>query len=158
MAGPAVQMGGWVAADVLAGDPGHAPGVPSASPTSARWSVVGPPYAVADLRGVGLALGLTRLAGVGLAHLAFMPDVENRLSLLLKWMWVIGTRERDSMLIIGNRNQHMGVEVGLEATGVPTRQRPRRRPLPDRHPQLRQRTQGASRSALVSHRLPGSAR
>jgi NADH dehydrogenase len=76
-------------------------------------AVVGPLYAVADLRGLRLS-GLVGWLVWGLAHLAFMPEMENRLSLLLKWMWVIATRERDSMLIIGNRNQHMGVEVGLE--------------------------------------------
>ncbi|MFZ9270187.1 MAG: NAD(P)/FAD-dependent oxidoreductase [Prochlorococcaceae cyanobacterium] len=112
MAGPAVQMGGWVASDILAKIEGQ-------THTSFRFSdlgsmaVVGPLYAVADLRGIRLS-GLLGWLTWGLAHLAFMPEMENRLSLLLKWLWQIGTRERDSLLIIGNRNQHMGVEVGLE--------------------------------------------
>lgn len=112
MAGPAVQMGGWVALDLLAGLRGerHRP---------FQWfdvgsmAVVGPLFAVADLRGL-------RVSGVlgwllwGLAHLAFMPDNENRISLLAKWLWAIATRERDALLITGHPNQHIGVEVGLE--------------------------------------------
>ena len=61
-----------------------------------------------------LLSGLIGWVTWGLAHLAFMPEMENRLSLLLKWLWQIATRERDSLLIVGNHNQHMGVEVGLE--------------------------------------------
>ncbi len=50
----------------------------------------------------------------GLAHLAFMPDNENRLTLLTKWLWQIATREHASLLITGRANQHLQVEVGLE--------------------------------------------
>jgi NADH dehydrogenase len=112
MAGPAVQMGGWVALDILAGLRGE-------RQRPFQWfdvgsmAVVGPLYAVADLRG-------WRVSGVmgwflwGVAHLAFMPDNENRLSLLLKWLWAIATRERASLLITGKPDQHIGVEVGLE--------------------------------------------
>ncbi|MFM1813077.1 MAG: hypothetical protein RLZZ336_2015 [Cyanobacteriota bacterium] len=112
MAGPAVQMGGWVAADIVARAQGqqHKPFVFT---DFGSMAVVGPLYAVADLRGLRLS-GLLGWLVWGLAHLAFMPEMENRLSLLLKWLWVIATRNRDSMLIIGNRNQHLGVEVGLE--------------------------------------------
>lgn len=112
MAGPAVQMGGWVAADIAARVQGqqHKPFVFT---DFGSMAVVGPLYAVADLRGLRLS-GLVGWLVWGLAHLAFMPEMENRLSLVLKWMWVIATRERDSMLIIGQHNQHMGVEVGLE--------------------------------------------
>jgi len=113
MAGPAVQMGGWVAADILARVQGQAH-KPFVFTDFGSMAVVGPLYAVADLRGLRLS-GLLGWLVWGLAHLAFMPEMENRLSLLLKWLWVIATRERDSMLIIGNRNQHMGVEVGLES-------------------------------------------
>ena len=112
MAGPAVQMGGWVASDILAGIEGT-PKRPFRFSDLGSMAVVGPLYAVADLRGIRLS-GLIGWLVWGLAHLAFMPEMENRLSLLLKWLWMIGTRERDSLLIIGNHNQHMGVEVGLE--------------------------------------------
>ncbi len=113
MAGPAVQMGGWVGLDILARLRGnqHKP---------FRWfdfgsmAVVGPLYAVADLRGIRLS-GLPGWALWGLAHLAFMPDNENRLSLLVKWRWAIARRQGASLLITGKPNQHMGVEVGLEA-------------------------------------------
>ena len=54
----------------------------------------------------------------GLAHLAFMPDNENRISLLLKWLWSIALGERDSLLITGKPDQHIGVEVGLENVEV----------------------------------------
>lgn len=116
MAGPAVQMGGWVAADIVARVQGqqHKPFVFT---DLGSMAVVGPLYAVADLRGLRLS-GLVGWLVWGLAHLAFMPEMENRLSLLLKWLWVIATRERDSMLIIGNHNQHLGVEVGLERREV----------------------------------------
>jgi NADH dehydrogenase len=112
MAGPAVQMGGWVGLDVLArlrGDQ-HKP---------FQWfdfgsmAVVGPLFAVADLRGFRVG-GLPGWVLWGLSHLAFMPDNENRLSLLVKWLWVIAVRERASQLISGKPDQHMGVEVGLE--------------------------------------------
>ncbi|MFN9623669.1 MAG: NAD(P)/FAD-dependent oxidoreductase [Cyanobacteriota bacterium] len=112
MAGPAVQMGGWVASDILAGMNGktHRP---------FQWfdvgsmAVVGPLYAVADLQGWRVS-GLIGWFLWGVAHLAFMPDNENRLSLLLKWLWAIATRERAALLITGKQDQHIGVEVGLE--------------------------------------------
>jgi NADH dehydrogenase len=112
MAGPAVQMGGWVGLDLLAGLRGerHRP---------FQWvdvgsmAVVGPLFAVADLRGLRVS-GLIGWVLWGLAHLAFMPDNENRLSLLAKWLWAIATRQRDALLLTGHPNQHIGVEVGLE--------------------------------------------
>ena len=48
-----------------------------------------------------------------------MPANENRISLLSKWLWAIATRERASMLITGHPNQHLDVDVGLEATQSP---------------------------------------
>jgi NADH dehydrogenase len=111
MAGPAVQAGGWVARDILAGLRGET--VPPF-----RWldlgsmAVIGPWYAVADLRG----LHLTGLAGWlvwALAHLAFIPDTENRIALFSKWMWQIATRQRTALLITGRPDQHLGVDVGL---------------------------------------------
>jgi NADH dehydrogenase len=43
-----------------------------------------------------------------------MPAMENRLSLLVKWMWNIAVGQRASLLITGRPDQHMNVEVGLE--------------------------------------------
>ena len=118
MAGPAVQMGGWVALDLLAGLRGE-------RQRPFQWfdvgsmAVVGPLFAVADLRGI-------RVSGVlgwllwGLAHLAFMADNENRLSLLLKWLWSIALGQRDALLITGRPDQHIGVEVGLETVELAT--------------------------------------
>ncbi len=112
MAGPAVQMGAWVARDLLNGYTGRAS-------VAFRWNdlgtmaVIGPLYAVADLRG----LRLTGLAGWllwGVAHLAFIPDTENRITLLSRWLWQIATRQRRALLITGRPDQHLGVDVGLE--------------------------------------------
>ena len=112
MAGPAVQMGGWVARDILARVQGrtHAP---------FRWldlgsmAVIGPLFAVADLRGLRVSGKLGWLLW-GVAHLGFMPAMENRFTLLLKWLWSIAAGERSSLLITGRPDQHMNVEVGLE--------------------------------------------
>jgi NADH dehydrogenase len=60
--------------------------------------VIGRTYAVADLRGLRLS-GFTGWLLWGVAHLAFMPDKENRLTLLTKWLWVIATRERSALVI-----------------------------------------------------------
>jgi NADH dehydrogenase len=48
-----------------------------------------------------------------LAHLAFIPDTENRIALFSKWMWQIATRQRTALLITGRPDQHIGVDVGL---------------------------------------------
>jgi NADH dehydrogenase len=112
MAGPAVQMGGWVALDLLAQLSGQ-------RQAPFRWfdfgsmAVIGPLCAVADLRGLKFSGPIGWLLW-GLAHLAFMPDNENRITLLTKWLWVIATNQRASLLIKGRPDQHMGVEVGLE--------------------------------------------
>ncbi len=117
MAGPAVQAGGWVARDILARLRG-------ARIEPFRWldlgtmAVIGPWYAVADLRG----LHLTGLAGWlvwALAHLAFIPDTENRIALFSKWMWQIATRQRTALLITGRPDQHLGVDVGLYRAADP---------------------------------------
>jgi len=90
MAGPAVQAGGWVARDILARLRGQ-----TIQPF--RWldlgsmAVIGPWYAVADLRGLHLT-GLVGWMVWALAHLAFIPDTENRIALFSKWMWQIATR------------------------------------------------------------------
>ena len=111
MAGPAVQMGGWVARDLLARLQGS-----TAKPF--RWTdlgsmaVIGPFYAVADLRGLHVT-GLPGWVLWALAHLAFIPDTENRIALFSKWMWQIATRQRTALLITGRPEQHIGVDVGL---------------------------------------------
>ncbi|MFM2158535.1 MAG: hypothetical protein RLZZ124_1009 [Cyanobacteriota bacterium] len=112
MAGPAVQMGSWVARDILSRLNGTA-----AEPF--RWldlgsmAVIGPWYAVADLRGWHVT-GLGGWLLWALAHLAFIPDTENRIALFSKWMWQIATRQRTALLITGRPDQHLGVDVGLE--------------------------------------------
>ncbi|MEB3199176.1 MAG: NAD(P)/FAD-dependent oxidoreductase, partial [Synechococcaceae cyanobacterium] len=111
MAGPAVQSGGWVAGDILARLRGE-------TMPPFRWldlgsmAVIGPWYAVADLRGVHLT-GLAGWVVWALAHLAFIPDTENRIALFSKWMWQIATRQRTALLITGRPDQHLGVDVGL---------------------------------------------
>jgi NADH dehydrogenase len=111
MAGPAVQMGSWVANDILARLRGE-----ESAPF--RWldlgsmAVIGPWYAVADLRGWHVH-GLVGWVLWALAHLAFIPDAENRIALFSKWMWQIATRQRTALLITGRPDQHIGVDVGL---------------------------------------------
>ncbi|QVL53783.1 MAG: NAD(P)/FAD-dependent oxidoreductase [Cyanobium sp. M30B3] len=112
MAGPAVQMGTWVARDILARCQGreHAP---FRFVDFGSMAVIGRTFAVADLRGLRLS-GFPGWLVWGLAHLAFMPDTENRLTLLTKWLWQIATNQRAALVITGRAGQHMGVEVGLE--------------------------------------------
>jgi NADH dehydrogenase len=111
MAGPAVQMGAWVAAAILARQGGGSV-APFRFTDLGSMAVIGPFFAVADLRG----LHVTGLAGWvlwALAHLAFIPDTENRITLFTKWMWQIATRQRTALLITGRPDQHIGVDVGL---------------------------------------------
>jgi NADH dehydrogenase len=75
-------------------------------------AVIGPWYAVADLRGLRVT-GLVGWVLWALAHLAFIPDTENRIALFSKWMWQIATRQRTALLITGRPDQHLGVDVGL---------------------------------------------
>jgi NADH dehydrogenase len=112
MAGPAVQMGGWVAADIVAKIEGRAHKAFQFTDFG-TMAVLGPLHAVADLRGLKVS-GLPGWILWGLAHLMFMPANENRLTLLTKWLWAIAARQRASMLITGRPNQHLNVEVGLE--------------------------------------------
>jgi NADH dehydrogenase len=112
MAGPAVQMGGWVAADIVARIQGRSHKA-FAFTDFGTMAVLGPLHAVADLRGLRVT-GLLGWILWGLAHLMFMPANENRLTLLTKWLWAIASRQRASMLITGRPNQHLNVEVGLE--------------------------------------------
>jgi len=118
MAGPAVQAGAWVAQDILARLRGQ-----TIQPF--RWldlgsmAVIGPWYAVADLRGLHLT-GLVGWVVWALAHLAFIPDTENRIALFSKWMWQIATRQRTALLITGRPDQHLGVDVGLFRAPRPT--------------------------------------
>ncbi|APD49188.1 MULTISPECIES: NAD(P)/FAD-dependent oxidoreductase [Synechococcaceae] len=111
MAGPAVQMGSWVAGDILRQIKGEV------SPPF-RWldlgsmAVIGPLFAVADLRGLRVT-GLLGWLLWGLAHLAFIPATENRITLLTRWLWQIATRQRSALLITGRPEQHIGVDVGL---------------------------------------------
>ena len=99
MAGPAVQMGGWVAKDILAKAQNQSH--PAFQFTDfGSMAVVGPLYAVADLRGLKISGAIGWLLW-GVAHLAFMPANENRVTLLAKWLWMIATRERAALVISG---------------------------------------------------------
>ncbi len=97
MAGPAVQMGVWVAKDILAKTQNQSH-PPFAFQDFGTMAVVGPLFAVANLRGLKFTGPFGWLLW-GLAHLAFMPDAENRLTVLTKWLWMIFTRERSALVI-----------------------------------------------------------
>ena len=112
MAGPAVQAGGWVADSILAGLAARQPPPPFSWVDLGSMAVIGPWYAVADLRGLRVT-GLVGWVLWALAHLAFIPDTENRISLFSKWMWQIATRQRTALLITGRPDQHLEVDVGL---------------------------------------------
>jgi NADH dehydrogenase len=122
MAGPAVQMGGWVALDLLATLQGRRM-APFRWTDLGSMAVIGPLSAVADLRGLRVSGSLGWLLW-GLAHLAFMPAAENRLTLLTRWLWAIATNQRGSLLITGRINQHMDVPVGLEQGEPPGQAEP----------------------------------
>ena len=111
MAGPAVQAGGWVAEQILASLAGREQ-PPFQWVDLGSMAVIGPWYAVADLRGLRVK-GLLGWVLWALAHLAFIPDTENRIALFSKWMWQIATRQRTALLITGRPDQHLGVDVGL---------------------------------------------
>jgi NADH dehydrogenase len=97
MAGPAVQMGAWVAGDLLARGQGRqAP--PFRYVNYGSMAVIGPFFAVADLRGLKVS-GPIGWWLWGLAHLAFMPARENRITLLTKWLWMIVARQRSALVI-----------------------------------------------------------
>ncbi len=112
MAGPAVQMGTWVANDILARcqGSGHSP---FRFIDFGSMAMIGRNVAVADLRGLRLS-GFPGWLLWGVAHLGFMPAHENRLILLAKWLWRIATNQRSALVITGHADQHMDVKVGLE--------------------------------------------
>jgi NADH dehydrogenase len=97
MAGPAVQMGGWVAKDILCRLQGQEHAAFRFTDLGSM-AMVGPLFAVADLRGLKVSGPLGWLIW-GLAHLAFIPENENRITLLVKWLWMIVTRERSALVI-----------------------------------------------------------
>jgi NADH dehydrogenase len=97
MAGPAVQMGVWVAKDILAQLQNQRHSA-FAFTDFGTMAIVGSLFAVADLRGLKVS-GVFGWLLWGLAHLAFMPDRENRVTLLTKWLWLIFTRERSALVI-----------------------------------------------------------
>ena len=94
-----MQMGGWVAHDILARSRGEQ-AAPFRFTDFGSMAVVGPLFAVANLRGLKLSGAIGWLVW-GLAHLAFMPATENRITLLTKWLWMIVTRERSALVISG---------------------------------------------------------
>lgn len=99
MAGPATQMGAWVGRDLAAVIKGNHRR-PFRYVDFGSMAVLGRLSAVADLRGIKLA-GFSGWVLWALAHLAFMPDDENRLTLLVKWLWAIVSEQRSSLLIAG---------------------------------------------------------
>ena len=102
MAGPATQMGQWVGRDLRAQLLGR-PHRPFRYVDFGSMAVLGRLSAVANLRGIKLA-GFPGWVLWALAHLAFMPDDENRITLLVKWLWAIVSEQRSSLLITGLPN------------------------------------------------------
>ncbi|NDD45708.1 MAG: NAD(P)/FAD-dependent oxidoreductase [Synechococcaceae bacterium WB9_4xB_025] len=104
MAGPATQMGQWVGRDLRAQLEGR-PHQPFRYVDFGSMAVLGRWSAVANLRGIKLA-GFPGWVLWALAHLASMPDDENRITLLVKWLWAIVSEQRSSLLITGLPNDN----------------------------------------------------
>ena len=108
MAGPATQAGGFVGKDIAAIMSGS-------NRPNFKWfdfgsmAVLDRVAAVADLRGFKFS-GSPGWAVWAAAHLAFMPDRENRWSLLIKWMFAVLSQQRSSMLLTGMPSQHIGLD------------------------------------------------
>jgi NADH dehydrogenase len=103
MAGPATQMGQWVGRAIRAEVEGRSHS-PFRYVDFGSMAVLGRLSAVANLRGFKLA-GFPGWVLWALAHLAFMPDDENRITLLVKWLWAIVSEQRSSLLITGLPNE-----------------------------------------------------
>jgi NADH:ubiquinone reductase (H+-translocating) len=99
LASVAVQMGRWVARDLRAGLEGRSQ-APFRFVDFGSMAMLGRLHAEADLRGWRVDGPLGWLIW-GVAHLGFMPANENRVSLLIKWLWAIAARQRGSLLIMG---------------------------------------------------------
>ncbi|QEY31120.1 NAD(P)/FAD-dependent oxidoreductase [Synechococcus sp. RSCCF101] len=109
MAGPATQAGGFVGRDIAAIVAGNAR--PSFSWFDfGSMAVLDRVDAVADLRGLRFSGGIGWLLWAA-AHLAFLHGWENRLSLALKWIVVVASQSRSSMLLTGMPSQHMGLDA-----------------------------------------------
>ncbi|KZR63696.1 hypothetical protein PMIT1327_02052 [Prochlorococcus marinus str. MIT 1327] len=109
MAGPATQAGGFVGKDITAVLSG------SSRPTF-NWfdfgsmAVLDRVAAVADLRGFKFSGGIGWMCWA-LAHLAFMPNPENRITLLFKWLVAVVSQQRSSMLLTGMPSQHIDIDA-----------------------------------------------
>ena len=109
MAGPATQAGGFVGQDIAALVGGR-------RRPRFRWfdfgsmAVLDRVDAVADLRGLKFSGSLGWLLWA-VAHLAFMPERENRWTLLIKWMFAVVSQKRASMLLTGMPSQHIGLDA-----------------------------------------------
>ena len=66
--------------------------------------------AVADLHGFKLSgrLGLLLWA---IVHLALIPKRENRITLSIKWLYALATRQRASILLTGMPSQHLALHA-----------------------------------------------
>ncbi|WP_413744958.1 NAD(P)/FAD-dependent oxidoreductase [Synechococcus sp. MIT S9451] len=109
MAGPATQAGGFVGKDIGA--------IVAQRPRpNFNWfdfgsmAVLDRVDAVADLRGLKFSGGIGWILWA-LAHLAFMPERENRLTLLIKWIFAVTSQQRASMLLTGMPSQHIGLDA-----------------------------------------------
>ena len=109
MAGPATQAGGFVGQDIAAL-------VGGTRRPRFQWfdfgsmAVLDRVDAVADLRGLKFSGSLGWLLWA-MAHLAFMPERENRWTLLIKWMFAVVSQKRASMLLTGMPSQHIGLDA-----------------------------------------------
>ena len=66
--------------------------------------------AVADLHGFKFS-GRIGLLLWALVHLALIPNRENRITLSIKWLYALATRQRASILLTGMPSQHLALDA-----------------------------------------------
>ncbi|WP_226412876.1 hypothetical protein [Synechococcus sp. MU1642] len=79
--------------------------------------------AVADLDGFKVSRRLVLLLWA-IVHLALIPNREKRITLSIKWLYALATRQRASILLTGMPCQHLALDAGL-ACPLPDGQRQR---------------------------------
>ena len=108
MAAPAKQAGTFIGKDIAAMVAGRS------RPTFRYFDfgsmAVVQASAVADLHGFKVS-GRMGLLLWAIVHLALMPNRENRITLSIKWLYVLATRERASILLTGMPSQHLALDA-----------------------------------------------
>ena len=108
MAAPAKQAGTFIGKDIAAIVSGGSR--PTFRYVDFGSMAVVHASAVADLHGFKFSgrLGLLLWA---IVHLALIPNRENRITLSIKWLYALATRQRASILLTGMPSQHLALDA-----------------------------------------------